>query len=335
VLYLFYGPNEFSQQEELAKLRAALGPAEMAGLNYTEMEGAQLPPSELAAVGQAVPFMTERRLVVVRGLLARFNPEPKKEGEGTVAADDGGWTPFLDCLRQLPPSTDLVLVEEQVHPANPLFRQCPEGTVVKEFPLPRAKELPGWIMKMASHLGGAIEPRAAQLLADSVGADLRVLKTELEKLITYAAGQPIEEGMVRSLVSQVRETSVFALVDAVMAGQPGRALQTMHQLLGDGFSPSHLLLMLGRQFRLLLQARELSAQRADSQQMMEVTGLRAQWAREKLLRQAKRYSYRQLRAAYHRLVEEDLAMKTGRRQPEVSLDLLVMELCLNRGESQA
>ncbi|MDP2726672.1 MAG: DNA polymerase III subunit delta [Dehalococcoidia bacterium] len=337
MLYLFWGPNDFSLRGELAKMRDSLGPPDMVSLNYIETEASALGTGGLAALAQTMPFLGEKRLIVVRGLLAPFEPRQKAGStEGTEAGDQVGpspskgeaiFAPILEVLSHLPPTTDLVLVESRVSPKNALFSRLPQGAIVREFPLPAGAELERWIIQRAKDMKGTINPAAARLLSESIGPDLWMLDSELQKLLLYTSDQPIGESEVRLLVSQVREANVFALVDAVMASRPGPALGLTHQLLDGGTTPSHLLILLARQIRLLLMSKDLTGRGLAPKELAEALGFRSPWAANKLAKQAEGYSYERLADTYRRVVEEDLALKTGKRTPEVGLDLLVMELC--------
>ena len=338
MLYLFWGPNDFSVRKEIAAMRGSLGAPDVASLNYAEATASTLGPGGLVALAQTMPFLGEKRLAVVRGLLAPFEPRPKA---GQVESDEAGeegsasssrkgeaaLAPLLEVLAHLSPTTDLVLVEVKVSQKNGLFSRLPKGAVVREFPLPAGADLEKWIAQRAKELGGAINPAAAHVLAESIGSDLWALDSELQKLLTYTAGRPVGQEEVRLLVAQVREANIFALIDAVMASRPGPALGLTHQLLDGGTSPSHLLVMLARQMRLLLQAKDLMGRGVAPQALADALGFKSPWPAKKLAQQAEGYSYLRLGAIHRRLVEEDLALKTGKRTPEVGLDLLVMELC--------
>ncbi|MDP2726661.1 MAG: DNA polymerase III subunit delta, partial [Dehalococcoidia bacterium] len=194
-------------------------------------------------------------------------------------------------------------------------------------------DLERWIIQTAREMGGTINSATAHLLAENVGPDLWVLDSELRKLLLYAAGKPVTEADVRLLVSQVREASIFALVDAVLAARAGLALGLAHKLVDGGTSPFQVLGTLARQLRRLLLAKELSGQNMSPQNMASALGFRSPWAAKKLAQQAEGYSHGRLGAMYRRLVDEDLALKTGRRTPELGLDLLLVELCY-RPDSQ-
>jgi len=340
VLYVLWGPNSFSIRQDLARMKTDLGQPDMAGLNCSETEASALSTGELASLVQTIPFLGDKRLVIIRGLMTPFEPRQKpgaaEEGDqnedaaAATSKKDTSSGQLLEVLSRLPPTTDLVLVEEKLSQKNSLFSRLPKEVVVREFPLPAGPELERWITQQAKDLGGSINSAAAHVLAENVGPDLRVLDSELQKLLLYTGGETVGEAEVRLLVSQVREASVFSLVDAVMSARTGPALALAHQLLDGGTSAFHLLTLLARQVRLLLQAKDMTAEGMSHQNMAGALGFRSPWAAKKLAQQAEGYSYKRLGAMYRRLVDEDLALKTGKRPPELGLDLLVVELCGKR-----
>src|SRR3989304_6595813 len=82
MLYIFHGEDDFAQREELARIKAELDTDGMLVNNTTLLEGAQLRPDELAAVCNTVPFLSGRRLVIVEGLLGRFETPPARRRRG-------------------------------------------------------------------------------------------------------------------------------------------------------------------------------------------------------------------------------------------------------------
>mgnify|MGYP001590285205 CR=1 FL=1 len=174
-----------------------------------------------------------------------------------------------------------------------------------------------------------MSPAAVRLLADLVGADLGVLTGEIEKLCLYGRGRRIEETDVRLLVNHAREASVFSLVDALVQRQTPQALRALHQLLDEGAVAPYLLFMITRQFRFLLRAQELVSQGLRQEVLAQRLGLSG-YPLRKTLQQAEEYEAERLEEVYRGLRDTDLAVKTGRQDPELALDLLVAELCRGR-----
>jgi len=60
-------------------------------------------------------------------------------------------------------------------------------------------------------------------------------------------------------------------------------------------------------------------------------GLSSEFATNKTLDQADLYTLERLKEVYHRLLEADLSIKTGKYNGELALNILVAELCQGGG----
>jgi DNA polymerase-3 subunit delta len=159
-----------------------------------------------------------------------------------------------------------------------------------------------------------------------IGSDLWSMANEVDKLVLYAAGRPIEEADVKSVVSHAREESVFNLVDAVLEFRGGVAQETLQQLLRQGAAPVQLLAMIARQVRIIFLVKEMRARGKSRPEMQIKLGLTSDFLVRKAWEQSEKYSPARLRELYHRLLETDLSIKTGRLEGEIALDILISEL---------
>lgn len=330
MLYLFHGPDAFSRSEEIARIKHALGDPGLADLNTILLDGRQIGLPELIHACDTLPFLAERRLVIVEGLLASFasGGKGRKEREEREKQPLEGLVAYLE---RLPPTTDLVLVEDEIvaatHPVHRLAA-APDRGQVKSFPELRERELGGWIQRRAQAKGIGIEPCAAQELAAFVGNNLCLLDQELTKLASYVGHQGIirlED--VRRLVSYVREQNIFEFVDALGSKEAARAIRSLHQLLAEGKEPLYILAMVTRQFRLLAQTKDLVARRIPHAELFSVLGIRPEFLRKKLLAQARNFSLPQLQALYRDLQRMDAAIKAGEIDSDLALDLFVARAC--------
>jgi DNA polymerase-3 subunit delta len=324
--YVLHGEDEFTRSETLADFRRRLGPPDTVDLNTVVLDGKRLTLSELHHACDAIPFLADRRLVIVEGLLSRLIPgkgKPLSDAKQKLLDD------LADYLPHLPPTTRLVLVEGRSlpskHPILKLAKQEQRG-YVKRFQRPDAKALPRWTKKQVQKHGGDIEPRAAHHLAAVVGTDLRLLDQEIIKLVTYNDGErAISVSDVETLVPYSQDAVIFDLVDALGHRDGSTAAETLHRLIDEGEHPLGLLGMIIRQFRLLIQVKVLKAEGASPREVAKRLGIHPFPAR-KLHNQATHFTPAQLEKVYRYLSETDLDIKTGRIDAEVALDLLVAGL---------
>ena len=145
MLYILWGEDEFSREEALREIKKSLGDSSLLSTNTNELEGQKLTLNELKAVVQAMPFLAPARLVIVKGLLERFEPKDKstrtkkndttgkKEGESSVPES------IAECIKGMPDSTVLVLydaieVRKNALQNNPLCKMIAGKAEIKPFP---------------------------------------------------------------------------------------------------------------------------------------------------------------------------------------------------------
>ena len=190
-------------------------------------------------------------------------------------------------------------------------------------------EVGRWLYDRASARQIAIEDAAIDTLVDLIGANLRALAQELDKLAAYTAAidaPSITAAHVRLLTPQAREESMFAVVDAIVEGRAELALRLLRSVLDDGsVAPALLQVMIARQLRHLIRATELLERHAPQNAIAEATGLRG-FPLTKLMRQARGLSRAAAEANLRDLEHADHSVKTGRMSDELALELLVCSL---------
>lgn len=351
MFYLFHGTDEFTMREALAGLRGQGGYE----LNVDIYPGAETDVATILATCDTLPFLSERRLVVVEGLPRRRRaarasgdeddepaegaappeaaapPAAGKAGKGkkprASGPDPRAFAQALaDHARHLPETTDLVvLAGEQLEMGNPLLDAAARYGKSRLFLPPKGAQLDSWLAKRAQGLGVRLAPDAARLLAEAAGSELRVLASELEKLATYVgAGGQIGPAEVRLLTPTTRQARVFDLTDALARRDRARALGLLHELLAAGESPLGIVALTAFQTRALIQVKALAQRGLRPPQIAQTAGM-APFVVEKSLPLARQFSFAQLEAAHRALLRVDTALKLSKMTPDMALDLLIVE----------
>ncbi len=323
--YVFHGDDELTCAETVAELRQRLDGSGMADLNTTVLDGQKVTLTDLRNACEAIPFLADRRLVIVEGLLSRLQQKGDRFLKG-----------LLELLPRLPETTRLIFVEDRPlpdgHPVLRLAQEHPRG-YARRFDLPDARELPRWIERRVRRHGGRIAPQAAARLAEVIGSDLRLLDQEILKLVTYVGPErEITVEDVARLVPYVQQAVVFDLVDALGRRDGRTAASTLQRLLDGGEHPMGILAMIVRQFRLLIQVAELRRAGENGTTIARILNLHPYPAR-KLYVQSTNFTPAQLEQIYRHLLATDAEIKQGNLAPEIALDLLVAGLT-GRGSSR-
>lgn len=336
-VYLFHGEDDLSSREAVQGLVARMmKDSPMWEFNIASFDGDKLALEEMVNTCQTVPFLSDKRLVVVANLIGRLGDQgrpsasaQKEEGKeeksprGSKKALLEGLLAFLP---QVPDSTRLVFLEEgYILDRDPVLKAIRAmGGYVKAHRLEEGG-LAYWIRDRAARIGCRISNEAVDELAAAVGPNARLLNGELLKMATYRGEEMIRAEDVEAMVSDARKANVFAMVDAVGLRQPEAALNELRKLLAEGDHPLRITAMLVRQYRLLIQVKELTEAGCAPDEIAQKAGAPYRGVAG-LQRQARHIGFEQMERAYQWLLEYDLQVKTGLRDPEAALELLVMEL---------
>ncbi|HJR78603.1 MAG TPA: DNA polymerase III subunit delta [Anaerolineales bacterium] len=317
-VYFLFGNDEFAISRKLKEFESDFPDPTSADMNTARLEARSINEDDLNNAVNAIPFLARRRLVLLANPSAKYNsPSARKT--------------FYEFLEKTPETARLVLYES-VEPRDAekhwLVKWAEKNSKLiqaKAFMMPRLKDMTGWIVNEARNQGGQIEPRAAEMLKDMVGADTRQAGMEIAKLLAYANwARPITIQDVEAVCIVTSQQSVFDFVDALANGNGKSAQHLLHRLLEteDEFS---LWGMVIRQFRLLIQAREILDRRGNQSDVARALGVHP-FVAEKAAQQAARFSIESLEAIYHQLLKIDEGVKTSQITLDLALDTLVVEL---------
>lgn len=294
-VYLISGSDRPKIRLALERLRGHFEDGAVDSLNAHEH------PAEdaVAACNALGLFGGEKKLVVVEAV------------DAWKAADAKA---IAEYLKDPTPETVLALVADELKKDSALAKACAKSGDVLVYDAPRKRDLPAWVTKQFEQLGTTIDREAARLVVELVGEDPDSLRSEIEKLATWANGKEVTEATVLELAAASAETSIFELTDAWGRRDTGAALAAVESLLERGGARE-----LPRLTALL--ANHVGRVRACSALASE--GVRPRdaalrlkmhpFAAEKAFQHASNYSADELAYAVTRLADLDLALKGGSR----------------------
>jgi len=245
--------------ESILMCRALDQLIEASGVAADDMEmetfmGDAVPPKEWVAAAGTVPFLAERRVVVVRNV-------------GRADAKDVN----VESLKGLPDTALLILVGDEEAGADD--RKSKSETNIKNFAKlvkdakgglyefkADSKAAAGFVKVEVEKLGKTISASAANLLVEMTGGSAGRALQEVEKLVLYTSGDRISEREIKDVVVPSREWNVFNLIDAAISGNVGVALRQLQTVLTnkskvEDIAFANIFPLFARQFRFLWQAR--------------------------------------------------------------------------------
>ena len=317
-LYFLFGNDEFAITRKLKDFESDFTDPTSADMNTARLDARSASENDLNNALNAMPFLAKRRLVLLSNPSSKYNNASSRKK-------------FLEYIEKTPETTQLVMYES-VEPRDAekhwLVKWAGKNEKLiqtKAFMLPRLKEMTGWIVNETKKQEGQIEPRAAEMLKDMVGVDTRQAGMEIAKLLAYVNwARPINTSDVEAVCIVTSQQSVFDFVDALSNGNGKSAQHLLHRLL-ESEDPFSLWGMVVRQFRLLMQAREILDGRGNKDDVARALGVHP-FVAEKTTQQAGRFSVDSLEYVYRKLLAIDEGVKTGQVTLDLALDTLVVEL---------
>ena len=230
-VYYLYGPEDVLKDEAVKTIvDRALDPT-LRDFNFDQRSAAQLDAEEVYSLCNTLPMLADRRVVLLRDI------------EGWKRKTKGR-TEFLRYLQR--PSAETVVIMVQGSGEEAEDKELAAGAYTVRFnPLPpeRARK---WLAHQAAKLGVTLEPDAAEHLMRSVGSDLGALTSELAKLASLPAGEPLTAQRVGDLVGVRHGETLWDWREAVLDGQAGHAASLLPSILAQpGVSGVKLLTTLG------------------------------------------------------------------------------------------
>jgi DNA polymerase-3 subunit delta len=317
-IYILHGNDEFAIARKLKDFESEFSDPTTADMNTTRLEVRTMTENDLNNAVNAMPFLAPKRLVFLSNPSAKYNnPAARKK--------------FLEFAEKAPDTTKLIIheiIEPKETAKHWLVKWAEKNKTLAKtqaFFLPKPRDMPGWIVNEAKNQGGQIEPAAAARLAEMVGVDTRQAGMEIAKLLAYVNWErPVRGSDVEAVCIVTSQQSVFDFVDALSQGNAKVAQKLLHRLL-ENEAPFSLWGMVVRQFRLLIQAREILDGRGNKDDVARALGVHP-FVAEKTTGQAGRFSMASLESIYHRLLDIDERVKTSQITLDLALDTLVVEL---------
>jgi DNA polymerase-3 subunit delta len=284
-IYVLVGPDE-AGKIQLAGEFLELVEEGLRAFNVDRLYGGETSGAAVVDAARTLPMMVPRRVVLLVHADRLLNP--KKDNDLTARDLE-----LLEAYVKAPVDTCcLVVVADAVDKRRSLVKQLLLKATVVECSGPRdAGEAAKWVRERVAEEGLSIDARAARLVADRVGQDVSRLRSDVERLVLYAAGsKAITDADVREVVAPATSQDDWGVTNAIERGSTGDALRELGLLIDNGAVPYVIL------------------------------GQLAWFVRSKM-------PAPKVGAAVEAVFRTDLAIKTSAGDPRTLLERLVVELC--------
>ena len=307
-VYLLYGEEAYLKKQYKDKLKAALiSPDDT--MNMAAYEGKNINPKELIDLSETLPFFADRRVILIENS-GFFKGSPEELAE------------YMD---QIPDTTTFLFVEEEVDKRSKLYKAVKNTGSIVEFAPQTEELLTRWILSRLKKEGKNIKGSVMQLLLSRTGTDMGNIDRELEKLICYCMDKDvIEAADVEAVTTEQTTNKIFDMVNAIAEHNQRRALDLYYDLLTLKEPPMRIMYLITRQFMILLNVKDMAGKGFDNNTIAKNAGV-PPFAVRRNLTQAKGFSVKQLKQAISDGAEYEEAVKTGRMNDQMAVELFLMK----------
>jgi DNA polymerase-3 subunit delta len=322
IIFLF-GEDTYRSSQKLKQIIDKFkNEVDETGMNLSVLDGATLKFEEFNQHVKASPFLSRKRMVVIKNLISQ-NRSKEIQKEIVILLSEEFTKPNLD---------NIIVFWEAVNKPkdirkNQLWQRLVKEKFAEEFkPLTPAR-INQWVASEIKKRHGQIDNKTIPLLAATIGNDLWQVSNEIDKLISYKAGQIITTQAIEMLVKAKFDDDIFKLVDALSTKNKKLALKLISDQINAGANEMYLLSMLIRQFRILLMIKDLHNSNPQINKSQIASKLKIHpFVAQKSLYHVKNFTLEQLKQIYSQLLNIDLQIKTSNTKAKTLFDIFIAQI---------
>lgn len=307
-VYLLYGEEAYLRSQYRDKLKTALlGDGD--AMNYHYYEGKDVSVGEVIDLAETMPFLAERRVIIL-------------ENSGLFAHGGEQLAEYLAAPAQ---TAFFVFVEPSADKRSKLYKAVSAKGRAIEFKAQDETVLKRWILGFLKKENKNITEQDLNLFLEKTGTDMENIRGELEKLLCYCMDRDVITAQdIENICTKQVSNQIFDMINALALKQQKRAMDLYYDLLTLKEPPMRILYLITRQFNMLLQVKELKNKGYDANTIGEKVGL-AGFIAKKYVAQAAKFKEAELKTAVRDCVETEEAVKTGRMNDVMSVELLIVK----------
>jgi DNA polymerase-3 subunit delta len=312
LIYVIAGKEDSLVNAHCSKLLDKLLEPSQRATGLFNAEASTVPASEVLDELRTAPFLTDKRVVLVKGA-DKFISENRQVLEK-----------YFDnpC-----PTGRLIFTVNTWDARTKLAKKLSKAGKLINAAQPKSWELPRRLTKYASDAHDKrLAQDAAGLLIELAGEELSILYSEIDKLALFVDNEKVITAKhVESLVGHNRLFNAFAVIDAIIAGNSGMAVERLRGMFAQDKSAEYTVVgAFAYHFRKMFNAKVLLDKGVPKDEIVKRCQI---WSgKDKFVEQLKATSLKQIGRYLQQLAQTDYSIKTGRTTAPVAMEQFVLQL---------
>ncbi len=310
--YICFGDETYLRKYYENKLKETVVPEGLDLMNINVFEG-KVDIDTIINTSTTLPFMSDKRLIIIK-YSNLFE---------TIRKNDA--IKMISYIKSIPDTTCIVFIEDSIDKKNKLYKELDKvGGYTVEFKAPSEDEIAIWLQNILKKHNKELPRKTAFYMLKNISTDMEFLYKEVQKLISYTTDTIITREDINSVCVKSLEVKVFDMTDAMGNKKIETALEIYNDMIMAKEAPIKILLMITRQFRLLIQAKYLSEQFSSINEVAIHMNQKYIFVK-KLLTQITNFSKEKLKEALEDCLNTEISIKTGQMSDKIAVELLIIK----------
>lgn len=306
--YLLYGPERYLLLQYRNKLVDAITGFDDT-MNFARFEGENTTVEEIIDLAETLPFFSEKRCILIENSPFASDPPDK----------------LLDYLKQIPETTYLIFCEKEIRKKSRFYNAVDKNGTVVEFVNVDDRTMRAWINQKLRTDKKVMSSQVLEYFLSLTGNDMAYISMEYEKVISYTGErEEIKTEDIDAVCSVQIEDKIFEMIDAITVHNEKKAFDLYYDLLALKVAPVKILVLLARNYRILLIVKSMNAQGASKYDIASTAGIR-DFTVQKYAAQARDYSVSELQSIIEEISDLDYAFKSGNLSEQISVELFIIK----------
>jgi len=330
-VYVFYGPEEYLKKYYIECIENILLTEELKPLNKIILDG-RAEQEKIIEACETMPVFSERKIVLVKnsGLFKAGKKQDTKESKQKSRGMDTDKTQkdaLASYIENMPPYTCLIFYEDEIDKRIKLANAISKKGLLVGFPFQEPMVLAKWVIKELKSQGKDIDMLTASKLVDSCDEGMTEIYNEIKKLVMYLGDRThVSSKDVDEICSKSIKGRIFDLTDAIAEKNLSGALKLLNDMIILKEPLPKILFMITRQLRLIMEMKLLLTSghsKNEAAAKMRLTP----YASGKVYKQSGGFTIDKLKEAIEDSLEMDLAIKTGKMNDRMAVELFITKFC--------
>ena len=321
-LYLFHGPEDYLKQYYMNNIEEIILNKAFKSLNKIYFEG-KLDPKKIIDISETVPMFSDKKLIIIRNSnLFKSNKKALEDEEkGKPQKDE-----VFDLLKNLPEYICILFYESEVDKRLKIIDIIKKNGLIVEFPYQKSAELIKWVLKVFKSYKKEIDALTASFLVENSEQGMNEIINEINKIIMFVGKKAdIKKEDIDAVCTKSIKSRIFDLTDAIAEKNMNLALKLLNDMVILKEPLPKILFMITRQLRQVLEMKLLNTKGLTGNEAAARIGV-SPYVAGKLQKHTKYFKINTLKNAIEESLNLDLAIKTGRLNDRIALELLISKL---------